>query len=313
MIHGQNISQICNVRNSIPLLFTPPKLKDRQIKRDKDNLVRIEIQVSKDNLNEQVEAFSMGETPDISKPEENTAANTGDSAATVTKEIEGYQPEVIQSEKLTNEEASFDEHGAIHEEPININNGLVHCSMNNLPMVKLPILLAIEDIEFDILHVFGLPDPLEKIINVEWTVQSLDVQVHLPATKACINGELTADIEFLQDNETYSSHHLILHIPLDKVVEIEWLYPPDLSSMQQKEYLFKGNDPLHIHTHYERVQKFTDPLDYQLKQLSFVWHQDVLFENQTKMIQFQGTLSLTIHLFQTQLVNLKKDQPFLHL
>ena len=122
----------------------------------------------------------------------------------------------------------------------------------------------------------------KKYIKIEWSVQSLDVQVHLPSTKALIKGELTANIEFLLNNGTYSSHHLILDIPWDKVIEVHWSYPPDLSSIQHKEYLFKGKDPQNIHTHYERIQKFTEPIHYNLKNLSFIWHQDVLFENQNK-------------------------------
>ena len=66
-------------------------------------------------------------------------------------------------EKLSNEEASIKEYTAIHEEPTRGNNELECCSLNTLPIVKLPILLAIQDIEIDILHAVELPVPLEKI------------------------------------------------------------------------------------------------------------------------------------------------------
>ena len=448
MYHGQNISRKCNVRDSIPLLFTPPKVKDRQIKRIKENKRLIEDKVSNDDfLNDQVEDFSRvaDGTLENKDTEDEAAATTSESPRAIIIELvhqktegpqleklskeeasikefvavheeptsgnneletegpqleklskeeasikeyvavheeptngnneletEGPQLEKLskeeasikeyvavheeptsgnneletegpQLEKLSNEEASIKEYVAVHEEPTNGNNELETegpqleklsneeasikeyvavyeeptsgnnelecCSINTLPIVKLPVLLAIQDIEIDILHAVELPVPLEKIKKVEWTVQSLDVQVHPPSTKALLKGELTANIEFLQDNEAYSFHDLILEIPLDKVMEVHWLYPPELSNIQQKEYLFKGKDPLHTQSHYERIQKFTDPLYYNLKHLSFVWHQDVLFENQTQMIQFQGTVTLSIHLFQNQLINLNTKQP----
>jgi hypothetical protein len=182
--------------------------------------------------------------------------------------------------------------------------GLQYYSVKTLPTVKLPVLLAVLNVEMDIFETVDLPVPVNKIIKSNWKVHSIFLQVLQPSTKVLIKGMLTADIDYLHDQKNAPLHQHKINIPWEKVMEINWLYPPETSSSQMKEYMFHDRGQSEVQSHYESIKKFSDTIYFDVKKQHSVWTHELLCQNQVWILEFQGTITLLCHLLQSQLINL---------
>ncbi|WP_342574205.1 hypothetical protein MHH37_18665 [Solibacillus sp. FSL K6-1781] len=168
--------------------------------------------------------------------------------------------------------------------------------------VKLPVLLAELETDVDIVESTDLLMPLDNILKVEWSVQSLDCKVVLPSKTVFLKGEFIAEIEFSNKKLENEIHSLKITIPWKKTENIHWLSVPDLPASNQKEFMFQFQQEHDSNYHYEAYQKFAEPIQSQLKQVHFVWNQEL--NPKEKQLQVNGVAQLSIHLMQDQFIEL---------
>lgn len=182
--------------------------------------------------------------------------------------------------------------------------GLQYYSVKALPSVKLPVLLAVLNVEIDIIETVDLPVPVKKIIKSDCNVHSIVLQVLQPSQKVLLKGLLTVDIEYLHDQKMTPLHQQKINIPWKKEMEINWLYPPETSSSQMKEFMFHDRRQSEVQSHYESIKKFSDTIYFDVKQQHSVWTHELLCQSQVWTLEFQGTITLVCHLLQSQLITL---------
>ena len=168
--------------------------------------------------------------------------------------------------------------------------------------VKIPVLLTRFSTDVDIIESINLIMPLDNISKVEWSVQSLDCKVVLPSKTVFLKGEFTAEIAFSNKEFENEIQSLKIIIPWTKTEDIHWLAIPDIPYRSQKEFLFQSQPEHDSDYHYDEYQKFVEPIQSQLKQVHFIWHQE---QNLTeKQLQVNGVAQLSIHIMQDQLIEL---------
>ena len=168
--------------------------------------------------------------------------------------------------------------------------------------VKMPVLLAELETDVDIVESTDLLLPLDNILKIQWSVQSLDCKVVLPSKTVFLKGEFIAEIEFSNKELENEIHSLKITIPWKKTENIHWLSVPDLPSSNQKEFMFQFQQEHDSNYHYEAYQKFAEPIQSQLKQVHFVWNQEL--KPKEKQLQVNGVAQLSIHLMQDQFIEL---------
>lgn len=156
--------------------------------------------------------------------------------------------------------------------------------------------------DVDIVESTDLLMPLDNILKVEWSVQSLDCKVVLPSKTVFLKGEFIAEIEFSNKKLENEIHSLKITIPWKKTENIHWLSVPDLPASNQKEFMFQFQQEHDSNYHYEAYQKFAEPIQSQLKQVHFVWNQEL--NPKEKQLQVNGVAQLSIHLMQDQFIEL---------
>lgn len=168
--------------------------------------------------------------------------------------------------------------------------------------VKLPVLLAELETDIDIVESTDLLMPLDNILKVELSVQSLDCKVVLPSKTVFLKGEFIAEIEFGNKELVNKIQSLKITIPWKKAENIHWLSLPDFPTSHQKEFMFQSGQEHDSNYHYEAYQKFAEPIQSQLKQVHFVWHQEL--NSTEKQLQVNGVAQLSIHFMQDQFIEL---------
>ncbi|WP_428908570.1 hypothetical protein [Niallia sp. Krafla_26] len=170
-------------------------------------------------------------------------------------------------------------------------------------IVKMPVLLGQLDLDVTIVQTLHLMLPIDHISKIEWSIQSLDCKVVPPSTTVFLKGVLIADIEFIHKGLNHTIHSLKVPIPWSKITNIHWLALPDLPQHRQNEFMFHSQHD--ERSHFEDFQKFAEPIKSQLKQINFVWHQELETMDTKQKIDFQGTTHLTIDISQEQYINLE--------
>ncbi len=170
-------------------------------------------------------------------------------------------------------------------------------SKENSKIVKLPVLLSNLDFEIEIFDSFKLFVPLENILKMEWSMQSLDVQLPLTSTTVFLKGELVATIEYVSKNSAYSLHSVKIPISWCKPINVTWLASPIVSGIQQKEFIFQ--DEKGISSHYEYEQHYAEKIQYALRHISFVSHNEL-----NSHLSIKGIAKVAVDLLQSQYVNL---------
>ena len=168
--------------------------------------------------------------------------------------------------------------------------------------VKMPVLLTELQTDIDIIETIDLLKPLHNILKVEWSVQSLDCNVVLPSTTVFLKGDITAEVSFSNKEHENNIQSLKVTIPWKKTENIHWLTLPDAPFSKQEEFMFHTHDTHDSNYHYEAKRKFAESIQSQLKQVHFVWHQEL--NSTEKQLQVNGFAQLSIQFFQEQFVDL---------
>lgn len=168
--------------------------------------------------------------------------------------------------------------------------------------VKMQVLLTKLETDIDIIETIDLLMPLEKILKVEWSIQSLDCKVILPSKTVFLKGECVAEIECSNKELENKIQSLKVSIPWSKTANINWLTVPDFSYSSQNEFMFESQHEHSPSFHYGSYHKFAEPIYSQLNQINFVWHQEL--NSKDKYLQVNGVAQLSIHFMQEQFVEL---------
>ncbi|MBD1381944.1 hypothetical protein [Metabacillus arenae] len=175
---------------------------------------------------------------------------------------------------------------------------------NHHTIVKLPVLLAKEEIDIDIFDSFDLSCPLTNITKVDWTVQNVKVQVLLPETTVFLKGIFIAKVEFASENDSQSLHTVNVPIPWEKIIGVEWIYPPITPSRNQKEYMFQSKTQNEVSLHREYYEQFADQIEYHLHSINFVWHKELESQSGNSKLCILGRANIDMDLMQPQYVEL---------
>ena len=168
--------------------------------------------------------------------------------------------------------------------------------------VKMQVLLARLEIDIDIVETMDLIMPLENIVKVELSIQSLDCRVVSPSKTAFLKGEFIAEIEFSNKALENRIQSMKVSIPFSKTATINWLSVPECSHSNQYEYMFQSPNESNSNIHYKSHHEFAEPINSQLNQINFVWHLEINPKNQ--QLQINGFAQLSINFLQEQLVEL---------
>ncbi|MGN7479704.1 hypothetical protein ACTHOQ_17930 [Solibacillus silvestris] len=168
--------------------------------------------------------------------------------------------------------------------------------------VKMEVLLCRLETDIDIVETIDLLMPLDNIVKVEWTIQSLDCKVVLASKSVFLKGEFVAEIEFSNKALENKIQSLKVSIPWSKTANINWLTVPDSPHGSQSEFMFQSQHEYDPSFHYEYYQKFAEPIRSLLNQINFVWHQEL--NSKGKYLQVNGVAQLYIHFMQEQYVEL---------
>lgn len=168
--------------------------------------------------------------------------------------------------------------------------------------VKMQVLLSRLETEIDIVETVELLRPIENIVKVEWSIQSLDCKVVLPSKTVFLKGEFVADIEFSNKGLESRIQSIKVSIPWSKTSSINWLVVPDYPHSRQNEFQFQSHNEHTSSFHYESHHKFSEPIHSHLKQTDFVWHQEL--NSKDKHLQVNGVAQLSIDFLQEQYIEL---------
>lgn len=168
--------------------------------------------------------------------------------------------------------------------------------------VNMQVLLTKLETDIDIVETIDLLVPIETIVKIEWSIQSLDCKIIIPSKTVFMKGEFTVEIEFSNKRSENRIQSMKASIPWSKTSNINWLAVPDLSRNSQYEYMFQSPNESTPNFHYKSHQEFAEPINSQLKQINFVWHQELNPKNQH--LQISGFAQLSINFMQNQLVEL---------
>ncbi|WP_442599212.1 hypothetical protein [Neobacillus sp. D3-1R] len=175
---------------------------------------------------------------------------------------------------------------------------------STLPIVKIPVVLGLLNLDLDIYNTINLSIPIANIVNIDWSLKSFDCKVLLPSPNVFLKGELIGEIEYIKENDENSLHLTKIRIPWDKVTEIDWLHCPDLPSSHQAEYMFKSKDDKEIQIVRECHNQFACPIYPEIHHIHITWHDELLSKTSQKELDVQGRVLLAINLLQSQYVSL---------
>ncbi len=168
---------------------------------------------------------------------------------------------------------------------------------NELPIVKMPVVLSMVEIDLDIFDSFLLHLPVKEITKVDWSVYSLECHVPLPARSLFVKGVLVADIEYVEDNGCSSLQKVKMQVPFNTTTNVDWLTGPEIPRSYHAEYTYRD-----VEFHQELSQQYAHPIKSELKNIHIVWHNEFMSEN--GLLNVQGRVQMFIHLLQNQYIKL---------
>lgn len=278
---------------SIPLLFSPPRVDSAQINRRKNTIEEVH-----DNSVEKKR-----EDDDFFQTENDPLENKEESSSDF-EDLPAYQDEdsFISEESSSLMEVSSSKQEDIVELPAKQEEAI--SQKKHRPIVKLPILIAKLNIDIDIFETIDLLLPLENVIKIEWSLQSLDCSVISPSTTVFLKGVLIAEVEYSNKGKTNTLHIVRLPIYWSKTIDINWLTLPKLPTSSHNEFMFQSPIDKEASSHFEFHQEFAEKIDNNLRNINFVWHQDLCSQLEIQKLHIVGIAQLSIDLLQSQYVEL---------
>jgi hypothetical protein len=169
--------------------------------------------------------------------------------------------------------------------------------------VRLPLHLAIVDLEVDIFDTFNLSRPISSVSNVDCSLHSIDAEVLLPSANLFTKGTLLLNIDYVSTNDTGTMHSIKIHIPWKKIIPVKWKHKPELSWKDSKEYMFTSPNGMDEGFTREFRESLVEKVDFNLSSLHCVWNEQ--FINNERVL-IQGTARMEIDLFQKQYLDLDR-------
>ncbi|MEI2663788.1 MULTISPECIES: hypothetical protein [Rossellomorea] len=173
--------------------------------------------------------------------------------------------------------------------------------------VKIPVVLSTLQIEVAIFKDVELPFPIEHILSIHWSIQSLKSNTPLPAGIVFVKGTLVASIQYVNPGETASIHSIHIPIQWDHTIPIRWILPPNIPMSEMKEYTFLAENTQEPSTHHECHYSFCEPIEHFLQDFTFISHHESIKQNGQSTLKIQGCLQVCLHLTQEQFVHIHSD------
>ena len=206
--------------------------------------------------------------------------------------------EHIQSEWLIESKDEMDDSESSEESfPLmEIHTG-TQCSLTLGTKVKLPVHVANVELEVDIYDTFNLSRPISSVTKVDLSLHSIEVEVLLPSANLFSKGILLLDIEYVSNCESGTMHSLKIQVPWRKILPVNWIHCPELSSNRSKEYMFISPNGEDLGFQREFSERFGEKIDFHLSSLNCVWNEKFI---SNERVLIQGTANMQIDLFQKQ-------------
>jgi hypothetical protein len=169
--------------------------------------------------------------------------------------------------------------------------------------VKIPVVLSTLQIEVAILEDVELPFPIEHILSINWSIQSLKTNIPIPAGVVFVKGTLVASIQFVDPGETASIHSIKIPIQWDRTIPIRWILPPIIPVSEKREYTFLAENTQEPSTHHECHHSFCEPIEHFLQDFTFISHHGSFKQNGQSTLKIQGCLQVSLYLTQEQFVH----------
>jgi hypothetical protein len=176
-------------------------------------------------------------------------------------------------------------------------------SKTEMTKVRLPLHLADVDLEIDIFDTFTLARPISAVSNVECSLHSIDAEVLLPSASLFTKGTLLLNIDYACTDKSGTMHSLMIHIPWKKIIPVKWIHQPELSSKNNKEYLFTSSLGMEEGYTREYRESLVEKVEISLSGLHCIWNEQFI---QNDRVMIQGTARMQIDLYQKQSLDLQK-------
>ncbi|WP_435991173.1 hypothetical protein [Rossellomorea sp. LjRoot5] len=173
--------------------------------------------------------------------------------------------------------------------------------------VKIPFVLSTLQVEVDIFEDVELPFPIEHILSIHWSIQSLKTNIPIPAAVVFVKGTLVASIQYVNPGETASIRSIKIPIQWDRIIPIRWILPPNIPVSEKREYTFLAENTQEPSTHHECHYSFCDSIEHFLQDFTFISQHESLKKNGKTTLQIQGCLQVCLHLTQEQFVHIQSD------
>ncbi|CAM4259905.1 hypothetical protein [Lederbergia lenta] len=290
--------------------------------------------LNEDNKPKQKEVFSLQGESDTDQNEDyhttEESSSFQDTDSYFTEESSSFQDEsnkvsVVSNETLLeeenaikqkktpplSEESSTDQEGllpieySIRNLDIKKNDSEDKLSLVQFPMIKAPVLLATVDVDIDICEVVDLIEPLANIRNIDWVMHSMESYFPLCSSTGFLKGKLLANIEYsLCQDSINTLHTWKISVPWEKVININWLHPPNYANKSQSEFTFLSHVDQKAHIIRESNEMFAERIESDLRNIHYVWLHDVSQKTEDQKLNILGNALLSIDLLQPQYVDL---------
>ena len=195
-------------------------LENDELQEEQDgNIIAEEIDGANENTDTLADKFYtiLSENDELQKEKQNSSITNVEEAKYVEiEDISTDEPQLNQkknSSKKKNRKYCINKNNPYHiadfkeddGEQLLQKNTYFNDSIENTKKitVKMPVLLTELQTDIDIIETIDLLMPLQNILKVEWSVQSLDCNVVLPSTTVFLKGEITAETKSMK---TISNH-----------------------------------------------------------------------------------------------------------
>ena len=168
--------------------------------------------------------------------------------------------------------------------------------------VKLPVLVARDSMELDVMETLVLDQPALHIVNIEWSLKSYEAQFPLQGTALFFEGMLEARIEWVSPQHT--TRLTKVDVPVEKHIPLAWIAPVSIPYNQEATYTFREGEGLHESVHEGSYEVYADPLQCSVDDLYMVWHVHSLDREIAKEVSIKGVVEVGVQVRQPQYVHL---------
>ncbi|GMA60056.1 hypothetical protein NZD89_10800 [Alicyclobacillus fastidiosus] len=170
------------------------------------------------------------------------------------------------------------------------------------PHVEVPVLIARDDIQVNLVKQVEIPHPAISVTDIRWSVHSLDSRFSLPRNEVFINGIFTVHIEYQgPQNDT-----CIISTDFDwhTVQTLKFIYPLNVPKKREfKVHTFQDQRRC-LTTHREQVDPYGENPFVRLRISRIVSKEETQPEENISYVYIQAAATLSIDVLQSQLISL---------